>query len=147
MVSMKITRKQKKAVKGMTLIEIIIAMVVFAVAALILAQVGTTVSNISQQTNHVNRKVSIEAPYAEGHKQITYADPVEAAKNKPKEIKVTINNDIATKKKVQLNGKMVQTAVVNSSDQQITRRFDANLRYVDIDLTLKGKDKNKYSGS
>lgn len=58
-------KKISKNVKGMSLIEIIISMVVFAVTALILVQVGGTINSLVKRSNHINKKTTIEAPYIE----------------------------------------------------------------------------------
>lgn len=56
--------KRKKSVKGMTLIEIIVAIAVLGVAGLVLVRIGSVSNNLMKATNHLNNKVDIEAPYA-----------------------------------------------------------------------------------
>jgi prepilin-type N-terminal cleavage/methylation domain-containing protein len=60
-----VKKSMRKNVKGMTLVEIIIAMVVFAVIAMILVHVGGTVNTLTKRANHINKKTSIEGPMIE----------------------------------------------------------------------------------
>lgn len=52
-----------KRVKGMTLIEIIISMLVFSVLTLIMVRVGTVSKSLLMNSNHMNNKTTAEAPY------------------------------------------------------------------------------------
>ena len=52
-----------KRVKGMTLIEIIISMLVFSVLTLIMVRVGSVSKSLLMNSNHVNNKTTAEAPY------------------------------------------------------------------------------------
>lgn len=59
-----IFRKVKKRLKGMTLIECIIALAVFGVAALIMVKICSVSMQFLKNSNHVNNKVAAEAPAA-----------------------------------------------------------------------------------
>lgn len=52
------------AVKGMTLIEIIISLVVFSITALILVEVGSAINSQQKNSVNVNRRVTAEKPFA-----------------------------------------------------------------------------------
>lgn len=65
--------KKKKALKGMTLIEIIIALAIFAMLGVILVQVGTLIDNTNKATGRLNRKVNAQSPYA-ASQNIEYTD-------------------------------------------------------------------------
>ncbi len=54
-------RKSVKRVKGMTLIEILIAMAVFAVAGLMMVKVGAASKSQLMNSNHLNNKTQAEA--------------------------------------------------------------------------------------
>lgn len=54
--------KLKKSVKGMTLVEIIIALAVFTVMALMMVQIGSVTKALMMNTNHMNNKTLAEAP-------------------------------------------------------------------------------------
>lgn len=70
--------KAKKSVRGMTLVEIIIALAVFVVTSYILVQVGSTISALTKNANHVNKKVSIEAPIVENGENIIQVEEITA---------------------------------------------------------------------
>lgn len=52
-----------KRVKGMTLIEIIISMLVFSVLTLIMVRIGSVSKSLLMNSNHMNNKTTAEAPY------------------------------------------------------------------------------------
>lgn len=52
-----------KRVKGMTLIEIIISMLVFSVLTLIMVKVGSVSKSLLMNSNHMYNKTTAEAPY------------------------------------------------------------------------------------
>lgn len=54
-------RSKKRKVKGMTLIECIIALAVFSIAGLLVAQLGSTTKQLMMNTNHLNNKTEAEA--------------------------------------------------------------------------------------
>ena len=53
---------KKKKFKGMTLIEVIVAIAVLGIAGLVLAEVGRVATNTMYRTNHLNRKINSESP-------------------------------------------------------------------------------------
>lgn len=55
---------KKKTLKGMTLMEVIIAIAVFAVFGVILVTAGTTIDNLTKATTNLKKKVSTQSPYA-----------------------------------------------------------------------------------
>lgn len=56
--------KTSKKVKGMTLIEVIISMLVFGVTGVIMVGVCTVATTMMKETNHLNNKTDAEAPVA-----------------------------------------------------------------------------------
>ena len=56
--------QKKKTVKGMTLIEIIIAIMVLGIMGTIMCTIGATASKMMINTNHINKKTEVEAPVA-----------------------------------------------------------------------------------
>ena len=54
-------QKPVKRVKGMTLIEILVAMAVFAVAGLMMVKVGAASKSQLMDSNHMNNKTQAEA--------------------------------------------------------------------------------------
>lgn len=57
--------KKKKKLKGMTLIEIIISIAVFAMISLILVMLGSSVNAQRRSAKKVNDKVAFQGPIAE----------------------------------------------------------------------------------
>lgn len=57
-------KAKKKSVKGMTLIEIIISIAVLGVMGTMMCLVGASVTKVMIDTNHLNNKTEVEAPYA-----------------------------------------------------------------------------------
>ncbi len=55
-------RNKGKKLRGMTLIEVIIAMFVLTVISLLMVQMGSVTKSIMFQTNHLNNKTDAEAP-------------------------------------------------------------------------------------
>lgn len=58
----KFQRKSAKKLKGMTLVECIVAMAVLAVAGLIMVKIGQTSQAQLVNSNHLINKTSVEAP-------------------------------------------------------------------------------------
>ncbi len=57
-------KKSKKKLKGMTLIEMIISIAIFAIMGGLLVLVGTHIDNTTKATNRLKNKVVVESPYA-----------------------------------------------------------------------------------
>ncbi len=52
----------KKKLKGMTLIEVIISMLIFTLLATIMVKAGSVTKSLMMNTNHLNNKTVAEAP-------------------------------------------------------------------------------------
>lgn len=65
--------KEKKALKGMTLVEIIISLAIFALLGLILVQVGTLISSSNKATSRLKKKITVQSPYA-ASRTVDYVD-------------------------------------------------------------------------
>lgn len=57
-------KKVNKKLKGMTLVEMIISLAIFAIMGGLLVLVGTHIDATNRATNVLKNKVSIESPYA-----------------------------------------------------------------------------------
>lgn len=55
----------KKKLKGMTLVEVLVALAVFTIISALLASAVAGVCNIVRKTDRLNKKISDEAPQAE----------------------------------------------------------------------------------
>ena len=58
-------KKLNKKLKGMTLVEIIVSLSIFAMFALILVMLGNSVEKNSREANKLNKKVAVNGPVAE----------------------------------------------------------------------------------
>lgn len=57
--------KKKKALKGMTLIEVLIAVAIMGIMTLFLAKNASVIETYNRATTRLNRKVAYEQPLAE----------------------------------------------------------------------------------
>lgn len=125
---MKIFKKPRK-LKGMTPVEIIIALFVFVVASALMVKIGSVASTLLKNSSHVEKRTSIETPLAENGN--TASDFVENDN-----LKVVVKIPGST---VNVRGKSYTTAkqVVGNefADSFIT---NADIEYVEFDLTQKG---------
>jgi prepilin-type N-terminal cleavage/methylation domain-containing protein len=58
-------KKLKRKLKGMTLVEILVSLAIFAMFALILVMLGNSVEKNSREANKLNKKVAVNGPVAE----------------------------------------------------------------------------------
>lgn len=58
-------KKKKKKLYGMTLVEVIVAIAIFAIISALLASAAANVCSISRDTIKLNRRISNETPDAE----------------------------------------------------------------------------------
>lgn len=120
--------KKRKSVKGMTLVEIVISMFVFSVAAVIMISVARVSINMTRHSNQVNRKTTIETPYAESGN--TAAGYVEDDNMK-------IDVSVATpggNKSVSIAAKSYSTKQVGDADARASQSGSYDIEYVGIDL-------------
>ncbi len=71
-------KKTKKNLKGMTLIEIVISIALYAVIALVMVQICFNVTTMKRATYEFNNKQSYQAPIAE-NQIVGNADQVDAS--------------------------------------------------------------------
>lgn len=58
-------QKNKKKLKGMTLVEVLVALAIFAIISSVLASTIAFVCNVFNRTDRLNKKINNEAPAAE----------------------------------------------------------------------------------
>ncbi|HNZ99702.1 prepilin-type N-terminal cleavage/methylation domain-containing protein [Ruminococcus sp.] len=63
-------KKSKKKLKGMTLIEMIISIAIFAIMGGLLVLLGTHIDNTTKATNKLKNKIVEESPYAANHQKV-----------------------------------------------------------------------------
>ncbi len=124
--------KAKKTCKGMTLIEVIVAMAVFSLMALVMVKICTTTLEMTRNANHVNRKVTIQAPLAE-------------IQNKDGTLTEQVDDNM--KVSVKIGGVVVDVAAAQYSTAKSVAGNDfaktnanINLEFVEIDLSKNSGD-------
>lgn len=136
---------KKKTVKGMTLVEVIIALFVFVVASALMVNIGSAINTHFQNSNHVNRKVAIEAPLAENGSNIAQKTDDGTGNRKLEAVtsnvrKVNSNMKVTVtmgSKQVSVTGTSFSTAPAVAGNELAST--DADLQFIDIDLTLNKK--------
>lgn len=66
--------KQKKRLKGLTLIEIVVSMAIYGVLALLLVEIMTCVNHTITATTQLNKRLAYEAKYADNRQTTVDAD-------------------------------------------------------------------------
>lgn len=122
--------KKKKKLKGMTLIEIIVAIAVFAMISLILVMLGSAVSSQRRSAIHVNRKVAVQGPIAEAQNDGN-------ALLVDDEYEITVARKGAPASEVTIKGKLYSTQdyTIDEDGNQIPdpNAEKANLRFIEIE--------------
>lgn len=66
-------KKNKRKLKGMTLVEMIISLAIFAIMGAVLVMVGMHVDNTTRATTTLKGNIALESPYA-ANREKTYND-------------------------------------------------------------------------
>ena len=82
----------KKKLKGMTLVEVLVALAVFTIISALLASAVAGVCNIVRKTDRLNKKISDEAPQAEQRNGALVTQPDGSADSMEIVIKVENGN-------------------------------------------------------
>lgn len=121
-------KKMRKKVKGMTLVEIVISLLVFGVTAVIMISVARVSVNLTRHSNQVNRKTTVEAPYAEsGNTAAAYVED----DNMKIDVTVAIPGG---NKSVSVAGKSYSTKPIGDADARASQSGSYDIEYVGIDL-------------
>lgn len=124
--------KKKKKLRGMTLVEIIIAIAVFAMISLILVMLGTSVDTQQRSAIKVNNKVAIQGPIAE-------AQDKDNAYLMDDEFEIKVSKKGAASSSVVVKGKLYSTQgyTIKDGKQVPDANADkANLKFVEIENPL-----------
>lgn len=124
---MKRTRKKNFKCKGMTLIEIIISLFIFSLMALMMVRICTTSNDLTRNANHVNRKVTAQAPLAEI--QNTSGTLTELENDN---LKIAVVVDGVT---VNVKASQYSTAKSVENNDFATTNGDFDLEFVKVDLS------------
>ena len=120
-------KKNKKKLRGMTLVEVVIAIVIFASLSLVLVVVGNSIEAHQRAARKLNNKVAVQGPIAE-------------AQNKQSALLVNDDYEITVEKSgdssasVVVKGKLysVEPFSVDDAGHQIPAE-GGNLRFIEIE--------------
>ncbi|MCM1008940.1 MAG: type II secretion system GspH family protein [Ruminococcus flavefaciens] len=123
-------KKNKKKLRGMTLVEVVIAIVIFASLSLVLVVVGNSIEAHQRAARKLNNKVAVQGPVAE-------------AQNKQSALLVNDDYEITVEKSgdsaasVVVKGKLysVEPFSVDDAGNQIPdpTAEGGNLRFIEIE--------------
>ncbi len=120
----KMQKKLKKKLRGMTLVEIIVALAVFAMLGTILVLAALSIDKHSRSARHLNDKVAVQGPIAE-------------AQNTDGSVLIDDDFEIKVNSNITVKGKLYDTAdyeqatdgtFVKATDDSETA--DLNLKYI-----------------
>ncbi len=114
-------KKAKKKVKGMTLIECIIAMMVAGIAGLVMCEVGSVTCRLMRNTNHVNNKTNVEAPTAKVQDSKTLNDS--GVTGEDQTIVVSCGGKTAS---VQVQKYSTESLVPKNDDGSVQEKYQVN---------------------
>lgn len=121
--------KKKKKLRGMTLIEIIVSIAVFAMISLILVMLGSAVNAQRRSTKRVNDKVAIQGPIAEAQND-------ENSLLMDDEYEITVAKKGAASTSVVVKGKLysAQGYIIDEDGNKVADpdADKANLKYIEI---------------
>jgi len=134
-------RKLKRGVKGMTLIECIISILVVGVTATIMVTICTSAMNHLSEANRVNNKVNAEAPVAavQDVAQLNNATVLDSNGNPiimNANDKQTVTFTVTAGKTYSVTADRYDTNVMaRRSNRDTTTQFNADLRFYDVQPT------------
>ncbi len=119
--------RKKRTVKGMTLVEVMVALCIFTVMTVMMVQIVKTSNALLTNATHTNNKVTIEAPIAE-----LAIDGGEDAET----VKVTVKVK-GTAVKVKAEGYTAEYAI-DEDNYFTTTSSDSHLKFLKFDHSVKG---------
>lgn len=134
-------KKSKKKLKGMTLIEMIISIFIFALMGGLLILIGTHIDNTTKATNRLKNKIVVESPYAANHVKKIGVDKSGADINLPStELDIVVEQDDISGKyyyqeKDTVTGKMVTKEAEYKKGDKVEMKAD---KYGTEDLVTDG---------
>ena len=128
----KLKTKVKKTVKGLTLLECIIAILVLAIMGVVVCRVAQISCSIMINTNHLENKTNAEAPYGAVRdvqiESLPGFDPSDTSQKKNVTIKVGTSADDDVYGVVQATEYSAKVAADNAPNDT-TANSNAHLRY------------------
>ena len=138
-------KKSKKKLKGMTLIEMIISIFIFALMGGILVLVGTSIDKQTKASNRLRDKIVEESPYAANHIKTAVDADGNTINLSSNEIDIVVWQDTYSNnyKKYEWvdpsdhsKGKKENTYPINSSNSKVEMKAD---KYHTQDIVVDGK--------
>ncbi len=123
-------KKRKKKLSGMTLVEVIISIAVFAAITLILTLLGRAVESHQRTAKRINDKVAVQGPIAEAQNE-------KSALLVDDEYEITVQKSGDASAEVVVKGKLYSAepfSVDNNGNQIPDPTADnANLKFIEIE--------------
>jgi prepilin-type N-terminal cleavage/methylation domain-containing protein len=122
-------KKSKKKLKGMTLIEMIIAIAIFGIMGGLLILVGMHIDATTRAGNNLKYKVATESPYAANHLK-TFTDGVDDKDIPTSEIDVKVKLTIPDEVKIwqkqedKVTHEMKEVELTYSGDVEVDMKAD-----------------------
>ncbi len=120
----KMQKKSKKKLRGMTLVEIIIALAVFAMLGVVLVLAALSVEKHSRAARNINEKVAVQGPIAE-------AQNLDGSVLVDDNLEIKVNSNITVKGKLYDTGDYEQAtdgSLVKATDNSESAGLD--LKYI-----------------
>ena len=122
--------KTKKTIKGMTLIEVIIAILVLGIAGTIMVKIATTSCSMMMAANHMNNKVEAEAPMAAAQEVSVGAQVVDD----DLEIEITGSFDASSVKTIKAKKYTTSQKVAGNESANTSDHVNADLIYYSYEV-------------
>lgn len=106
--------KTKRKLKGMTLMEVVVSLAVYAITGLLLAEIMTLVNATMKATNQLNRRLTYEAKFADNLLLSDGADPDKDFTYNPISATLSEVNGSFT---INANGRVYETNAENMTDK------------------------------
>lgn len=132
--------KTKRKLKGMTLIEVVVSLAVYAIIGLLLAEIMTLVNATMKATNQLNRRLTYEAKFADN---LLLSDGVTSFTNNP--ISATLSEDNGSFT-INANGRVYETNAsnignnVDSDPDQMIINEHTNYRFLVFSKTYEAAE-------
>lgn len=129
---------RKKRVKGMTLIEIIVAMAVLSIIGVMMVRIGTLSNNFLQNSVHVNEKTVVEAPVAAvANPNSSFATQKTDGADADGNVGVVVT---AGGSNIQVKAKRYTTSNAADGKEIAKTKGNMHMDFLDVDLTMNKGD-------
>lgn len=119
--------KTKKRIKGMTLIEIIIAIAVLAIMGTIMCRIATTSNQMLKSSNHLNKRTAAQAP-------LSAAGDVSSGKVEETGLTISISGPFDASSVHQITAVKYSAQAETLDPTEPTDSMNANLHYYSYEI-------------